>query len=326
MARNTKAIFFLSLLDLCILIVLLASFYTKEGNKIITELNKKIYPETFILPQRSKPILFPNGKTPIITAKSAYVIDTDNNNVLLNYHGDTKMPMASITKIMTALIAIEQTNNDILVPVKQDAIDEVKQNNGSNAQLVVGDKIPMEEMLYALLLPSGDDAAIAIADAISGNVTDFTGKMNEYAKKLRLFHTHFINPDGLTYYLPSGKANLEEYTTAADLVHLTEYAMHYEKFRQIVALQEFKLPLSSLHGSYTWKNTDSLLSTYSGAEGIKTGYTAEAGYCLVFSALRQGHHIIGVVLNEDSPEARFTDATRLLDWSFSQPQHLAILR
>src|SRR5207237_5352722 len=139
---------------------------------------------------------------------------------LANVNGQKRLPMASTTKIMTAIIAIEKGDLNQEVTIQQDAVDEVKKNNGSSAQLVVGDKIRLKDLLYGLMLPSGDDAAITIADAVGGTTSKFVQTMNLYARQLHLTQTHFINPDGLTYMTQQGQPDPNQYTTAADLAHL----------------------------------------------------------------------------------------------------------
>lgn len=266
-----------------------------------------------------KPILTVRGTPPAIDAKIAYVLDADSGHSLVNINGAQRTPMASTTKIMTAILTIDKADLQQIVTIHQDAIDEVIKNQGSSAQLVVGDHIRMKDLLYALMLPSGDDAAIAIADAVSGTAANFVDLMNSYAKQLHLTQTHYVNPDGLTYITPDGKPDPAHYTTAADLVALTNYAMTNPLFAQIVELQHYALPAATAHHAYGWDNTNLMLSTYAGLTGVKTGFTLEAGYCLVFAAKSDGHYLIGVVLQDTDTNQRFVDAKALLDWAFALP-------
>ena len=265
------------------------------------------------------PILTVRGTPPSVSAQAAYLLDADTGHVLDDVHGEQRLPMASTTKIMTALIAIQTADLNQLVTIRQDSIDEVKKHNGSSAYLVVGDQIRLEDLLYGLMLPSGDDAAIAIADAVGGTTSNFVRMMNLFALRLHLTQTHYINPDGLTYLTPQGQPDPNQYTSAADLAHLTRFAMANPFFAQLIELQHFVLPASTVHHAYTWDSINTLLSTYPGATGVKTGYTVEAGYCLVFAATRGGHHLIGVVLHEPDEAQRFADASMLLDWGFALP-------
>lgn len=289
---------------------------SNQGSSTITP------PFTSITPtptQKPTPILTARGKPPAITASEAILLDNDTGRILDDLNGESPVPMASTTKIMTALIAIQAADLNKIVTIQQDAFDEVHIHNGSSAELQVGDRLTLKDLLYALMIPSGDDAAIAIADAVSGSTANFVNIMNLFAYRLRLFQTHYINPDGLTYYDANGQPLQGHYTTAYDLVRLADYAMAIPLFAQIVRTQHYQLPATSTHHRYSWDNTNTLLTTYAGATGIKTGFTAEAGGCLVFSATRAGHHLIGVVLHSIDDIHRFSDARILLNWGFSLP-------
>ena len=262
------------------------------------------------------PVLTVKGTPPTLTAEAAYLEDTDTGNILININGEKPMPMASITKMMTAVIAIQTGNLDQGITIKQDAIDEVILHNGSSAFLQVGDVISLKDLLYGLMLPSGDDAAIAIADGLAGTPNQFVQRMNLFAHRLHLYQTHYTNPDGLT---PDNETNPNHYTTPADLAHLARYAMSLPLFAQIVQTQAYILKASGTHHSYTWKTTNDLLGSYKGMTGIKTGHTVEAGWCLMFAATRAGHHLLGVVLHSDTSIDRFNDAQTLLNWGFALP-------
>jgi D-alanyl-D-alanine carboxypeptidase (penicillin-binding protein 5/6) len=279
-------------------------------------------------PTPAKPILTVLGSPPRLNVGAAYLLDNDTGHTLDDFRGEAPLPMASTTKIMTAVIAIQAGNLDQVITIKQDALNEVNSNNGSSANLRVGDRIALRDLLYALLLPSGDDAAIAIADGVSGNTATFVKVMNIFAYRLKLFQTHYTNPDGLTYYSASGSPLPGNYTAAYDLVRLAQYAMKLPLFAQIVKKTVYRLAASGLHHSYAWTTTNSLLAysidaptvkVYAGATGIKTGYTVEAGGCLVFSATRNGHVLMGVVLGSANRTTRFTDAITLLNWGFGLP-------
>ena len=312
-----RVILVTTLLVLCIeaLVLIPLLLFTPTGVKVMTDFHLAPTPTP-------DPILTVQGTPPPIQFAAVYLLDADTNHVLVNINGQKRLPMASTTKIMTALLAIQRGKLDQIVTVKQDAVDEVKKNDGSSAQLVVGDQIRLGDLLYGLMLPSGDDAAIAIADTISGSPASFVKLMNNYALQLHLTHTHYGNPDGLTYKLPNGQIdpNNNNYTTAADLAQLAHMALQNVLFAQIVELQRYVLPATSTHHAYTWETTDNLLSRYAGATGVKTGYTVEAGYCLVFSAINASHHLIGVILHDsDDTDQRFVDAQTLLDWGFHLP-------
>jgi D-alanyl-D-alanine carboxypeptidase (penicillin-binding protein 5/6) len=265
--------------------------------------------------------LHAQGTPPSIQAQAAYLLDADTGQALLDVHGVQQLPVASTTKIMTAILTIETANLDQVVTIKQDAIDEVKRYNGSSAGLVVGDQLRLRDVLYGLMLPSGDDAAIAIADAVGGTVSNFVAMMNRSAQQLGLAHTHYLNPDGLTYLTAQGQPDPNAYSSAADLVRLTRHALANPIFAQVVQLQHYVLFPTQFHHAYDWAGIDALLSIYPGATGVKTGFTEEAGYCLVFSATNGTHHLIGALLHdtETDDNQRFVDARTLLDWGFSLP-------
>ncbi len=265
------------------------------------------------------PILTVKGKPPAITASGAILLDNDTGHILDDLNGERPLPMASTTKIMTALITIQATDLNKVVTIQSDANNEVLLHNGSSAKLQLGDRLTLKDLLYGLMLPSGDDAAIAIADAVGGSTANFVNMMNLFAFRLHLFQTHYINPDGLTYYDANGQPIPGHYTTAYDLIRLARYAMTIPLFAQIVRTQHYQIPATSSHHSYSWDNINKLLATYAGMTGIKTGFTVEAGGCLVFSATRAGHHLIGVVLHSTDEAHRFSDAKILLDWGFSLP-------
>jgi len=307
----------------CIDIAIVIFFIVLLKTSLPMEIMARIYPYPSLpMPKTAvKMMLVPVSSAPAVNATAAYLLDTNSMHILFAKDANAQLPMASTSKIMTAIIALEKTKPSSLVTVKEDAITEVQANGGSSADLVAGDIIPMDDLLYGLLLPSGDDAAIAIADSISGSPTNFAVLMNQYAKKLGLTHTHYINPDGLTYQLSNGKLSYN-YTSAADLADLMQYAMRNPAFAEIVNRQVFTLSAGNGHHAYTWNTTDDLLAEYPGATGGKTGFTSEAGYCLVFTAERNGHHLIGVLLNDSTTDIseRFLEAEKLLNWGFSLPE------
>jgi D-alanyl-D-alanine carboxypeptidase (penicillin-binding protein 5/6) len=324
MTRRTVA-FILLIIAIILLIMVPVLVLTPAGEKLFGGSSQAAPSSTPTLAAISPtptpkptPILTVKGKPPAITASEAILLDADTGHILDDLHGEHPVPMASTTKIMTALVAMRAADLNEVVTIHQDALNEVNFNGGSTAQLKVGDQIPLKYLLYGLLLPSGD-AAIAIADAVGGSTGNFVNLMNLFAYRLHLYQTHYINPDGLTYYDANGHPLPGHYTTAYDLVRLAEYAMSIPLFAQIVDTQHYTVPASSSHHVYSWGNTNLLLGTYSGATGVKTGYTLEAGECLVFSATRSGHHLIGVVLHSTDAAHRFNDAKILLNWGFGLP-------
>lgn len=273
-----------------------------------------------IVHTRPQAVLIPKGEPDQFTASEALLLDANTSHILFEKNGEVPAPMASTTKIMTALIAIQSGKLDQMITVGQDAQDEVTQNGGSSAFLVVGDKIKLQDLLYGLLLPSGDDAAVAIADGVAGSVPNFVHIMNVEAQKLHLYSTRYDNPDGLQPTDSQGNPIFGlHYTTAYDLARLTQYVMRLPLFDQIVQTKTYELPASGTHHAYKWASTNELLGVYPGILGVKTGTTPQAGECLVFAAKRGNHTLIGVVLHATTDATRFTDAQTLLNWGFALP-------
>lgn len=261
------------------------------------------------------PSLVVHGPMPHISAKAFYLVDMDTGNVLANVNGNMTLPIASTTKIMTAILAIETGKPDQMVTVNQEAVDEVFLHDGSGAGLQVGEEFPLKDMLYWLMLPSGNDAAVAIADTLGGGTQDnFVEHMNLLAYRLHLFQTHYTDPDGLNW-----RDNPDQYSSAADLTHLAMDGMQIPEFAQIVKTTNYSVPATAQHLAHKCINTDALLTAFPGMLGIKTGHTDAAGWCLVFAAEHNGHRLIGTVLDSPSETQRDNDATALLDWGFSMP-------
>jgi D-alanyl-D-alanine carboxypeptidase (penicillin-binding protein 5/6) len=259
------------------------------------------------------PTLTPTPTTPLprIQALAGFLMDVSNGDVLFTKNADEKLAMASTTKIMTAVLALENGNLDQPVTIGADALN--LPSDASRMGVSVGEVLTMRQLLYGLLLPSGDDVAVAIADAIGKERKEnFIDLMNEQARYLGLTHTHYVNASGLD--APG------HYTSASDLAYLTRFAFRLPLFASIVATYEYKIPATSQHGTYDLINTNQLIwpnGGYAGADGVKTGTTGRAGACLVFSAMRSDHHLVGVVLDVPSDAARYTDARALLNWGFS---------
>lgn len=250
-----------------------------------------------------------------VGAKAAYLLDADSGDELWSKDDTTQRQMASTTKIMTAVVALETEGAlDKQITVKQEYRDYVEKEGGSTADLKTGDELTIEQLLPALMLPSGCDAAYAIADALGSGETlkertdSFIGKMNRKAEELGLKNTEFDSFDGIS---PGGK-NL---TTPGELAKMAQHAMQNETFATTV--KTTKAEEKATNGrTYTWANTNQLLGSYDGATGIKTGSGTAAGPCLVFSAERDGKTVVGVLLNSESADARYTDAKNILDWTY----------
>ena len=251
-----------------------------------------------------------------VTAVAAAIANATSGTVLWSRDLNTERPMASITKVMTALVVLRAGGLDNTLTVPSAVTGYVDEYDASNAGLIPGDRLTVSQLLYAMLLPSGADAAYTLAQAYGPGLPAFVSKMNATARALGLTRTHFSNPDGLPY--PTGWS---DYSTAANLLTLGRVTMAVRAFRQIVAVRRYHLAASAGHHAYTWYNINPLLGYYPGATGVKTGWTPDAGHCLLFEVRQGGVTLIGV--NLDSPGVGSTvngkAATVMLNWAFMQP-------
>jgi serine-type D-Ala-D-Ala carboxypeptidase (penicillin-binding protein 5/6) len=250
-----------------------------------------------------------------IQVTGAAVANAATGQVLWSRGLNTERPIGSIVKVMTALVVIQagDLNREITVPESVIAYLD-SQNGPSTAGLIAGDQLTARELLEALLLPSGCDAAYTLAQAYGPGTGAFIAKMNTEARRLGLTGTYFSNFDGMPW--PS---EFSTWSTPANLITLGRYAMSYPVFAAIVSQASYSLPAGDGHHGYTWQNTNPLIGTYPGATGIKTGDTQAAGNCLLFEATRNGLTLIGVTLGTPGDDITATGpvATRVLNWGFS---------
>lgn len=238
-------------------------------------------------------------------AKHALLMDASNGRVLYEKSGYEQAPMASTTKIMTLIIALENGNLSDVVTVSDYAasMPDVQLNIKSGEQYVLSD------LLYSLMLESHNDTAVAIAEHIGGSVEGFAALMNEKAKELGAYHTNFVTPNGLDAK--------EHYTTAYDLALISSYAIQNETFMQIVQTSSHTFHEQTSGRSFVVNNKDRFLTSYDGAIGIKTGFTNDAGYCFVGAARREDKTFVGVVLACGWPpnkNYKWKDTTKLMDY------------
>ena len=221
--------------------------------------------------------------------------------------------MGSITKVMTAIVVLRAGDLHRRIEIPKGVIPYDRKYDASNAGLRPGDYLTARELLEALLLPSGCDAAYALAKAYGPGWTAFIATMNSTAQAMGLTHTHFSNFDGLPW-----PTETSTYSTPRDLIALGQAAMRYPILRSIVDQRSYHLAATPRHHAYVWRTTNMLLRDYPGTIGIKTGSTNAAGYCLLFEARENGHVLIGVVLHSSSSDylGAFKDATKILDWGF----------
>lgn len=243
-------------------------------------------------------------------AKSEILIEAKTGRVLYENNAHQALPMASTTKVMTALVALENGNLTDTVTAGKNAYGVP----GTSIYLGLGEQLTLEQMLYGLMLASGNDAAVAIAEHIGGTVDEFCRMMTARAAEIGCENTVFTTPHGL----PADG----HHTTAWDLALIAREAMKNPAFREIVSTQRASLPWADHEYDRVLTNKNKLLSAYAGAIGVKTGYTKAAGRCLVFAAQRDGLELIGVVLN--CPDW-FDEAAALLDKGFDNWQMVTVL-
>jgi serine-type D-Ala-D-Ala carboxypeptidase (penicillin-binding protein 5/6) len=248
-----------------------------------------------------------------IRIKAGALANAVTGQILWSDGLDTERPIGSIVKVMTALVVIRAGNLNQVITVPKSVVGYLKkQDQPSTAGLIPGDKLTARELLEAMLLPSGCDAAYTLAMAYGPGLDAFIAKMNAEARRMGLTDTYFSNFDGLPW-----PTEYSTYSTPRDLVILGRDAMKLAVFRQIVRLHRYHLAAGSGHHAYTWHTTNPLISAYPGAIGIKTGSTAAAGYCLLFEATHGSVTLIGVALGDSSMTTVGEDAQKLLNWGFS---------
>ena len=244
-----------------------------------------------------------NIKTNAVSASSYAVIEQASGRILYQLNGDIPMPMASTTKVMTAVLVIE----NLELSKEYDIPDEAVGIEGSSIYLQKGEKLTGEELLYGLMMASGNDAAHALAIITSGSTEAFVELMNNKAMELGLTNTKFSDPCGLK--------SEGHYTSANDLARLCAYAMDNELFKKIVSTQNYQIRGAKEGEVRNLYNKNRILGEFEGGNGIKTGYTRKAGRCLCSSAERNGMQIICVVLNDYN---WFEDSKALMERAFSE--------
>ena len=250
---------------------------------------------------------------PAIKSESAVLMAADNGQVLYQKNSDKQMQPASITKIVTAIVALESgVPLDEKITVSQNAVDSVPRSS-THIALDVGETLPLEDALYALMLASANDAAVCIAERVAGTTEKFVEKMNELAAKVGAVNTHFTNPHGLI--------DRNHYTSAYDMALLTRYAMENEEFVKIFSTVTYEAePTNKQPEKRIWSNQNDMIKNttykYDGAIGGKLGYTEEALYTIVTAAERSGRKLICVCMKSDPYAQQYQDAAVVLDFGF----------
>lgn len=247
-------------------------------------------------------IFCPHAFSEELSAECACVLSAETGEVLFSKNAEKEHAMASTTKIMTALLAIESGRMDEVATISKNA----ERQEGSSLYLRSGEEILVSDLVYGLMLNSGNDAAVALAEHLDGNIGDFSSRMTQKAREIGAEHTQFQNPSGLDQ---DG-----HYTTALDLAKIAAYAMKNEAFCQVVSTKQKTITTASGQTIYL-KNHNKLLDQYKGALGVKTGYTKKTGRCLVSAAKRDGILLIAVTLHAPND---WNDHKVMLDEAFSK--------
>lgn len=249
-----------------------------------------------------------------ITAESAILVEVSTGRIIYEKNSIKQMYPASTTKIMTAILVIENCDLQEMVTVSETALQNIP-SGYVTCNLSVGEEISVNDLLYALMLPSANDAAFVLAEHVAGSVEAFADMMNNKALEIGCTNTHFVNPNGIH--------DSKHYSTAYDLYLIAKYCMQNETFRNIVSTKEYTLPATNKHDAAdrSFENTNDLLKPektnyYKTATGIKTGHTSMAGYCLVSESSREGLDFISVVLNSETDNKRFSDSVKLFDYGY----------
>lgn len=238
-----------------------------------------------------------------LTAVSALSYDTTTNQVIYAKNIESRLPIASLTKIMTAIVALEKMDVNQEITVSKSAAEIGESSMG----LSEGEKLQLKDLMYGLILNSGNDAAEAIAQASEFGREGYVHIMNKKAEDMGLSNTRFTNTSGL-------QGDGEQYSTAKELLVITRYALQNPTFAEIAATYQHDIPETPTNKAYTLYNETNLLTTYPGVKGVKTGFTDEAGMCLVTYLDYQGHKIIAVILNSQNRRQEMKD---LLDYSLA---------
>ena len=234
-------------------------------------------------------------------------MDTDSGRLLLSQNENEKMPMASTTKIMTCILALESDRLDELVPVSAYAasMPDVQLN------IREGEKYRLGDLLYSLMLESHNDTAVAIAEYLGGSVEGFAELMNKKAEEIGCVSTHFVTPNGLD--------DPEHYTTAKELCMIAAYAIQNKDFQKVIQTPQYQFQDASGKRSFHVSNHDAFLGMYQGALGIKTGFTGNAGYCFCGAATKNNRTLVSAVLACGWPPHKtykWSDTTKLMDYGF----------
>ena len=311
-------IFMICLITALIMIISAQIFVSLNHNQIPITLNPWGNTQTNQLPTTGqipasahKLVIIPQDTdhpAPPVLATSAYLLDADTGNTLYAYNPFMRLPMLSTTKLMTASLAVESGNLDQKITITNAMSSDISQLSADSALFGIkkGETYSLRELLYGLLFVSGNDAAIAIADALGGNAQHFVAQMNQKAHQLGMYDTQFVNPHGL---LDSG-----QYSCAHDLALLGRYSMSLPLLHKISGQNSYHIPAGGNHPERFLINENQFMWWYPGVDGGKTGYDGQKDFIQVMSVTRNNHHLIGVAMHTNN---WWTDMRDLMNWGFN---------
>jgi len=286
--------------------------FTSSGNTQATQAAQATQPPTTnqVPPGAHKLVITPldmDHPAPPVWATSAYLLDVDSGNTLYAYNPFMRLPMLSTTKLMTASLAVESGNLDQKITISAAMSHDISQLSADSALFGAkkGETYTLRDLLYGLLFVSGNDAAIAIADALDGNLPNFVAQMNQKAHQLGMYDTHFVNPHGL---LDPG-----QYSCAHDLAILGKYSMSLPLLHNISGQNSYHIPAGGNHPERFLVNENQFMWWYPGVDGGKTGYDGDKDFIQVMSVTRNNRHLIGVVMHTNN---WWTDMRDLMNWGF----------
>lgn len=249
-------------------------------------------------------------KEPILNSKAVIIYDRTTKKVIWGKNENERRAMASTTKILTSIVVLENSNLNDIVTISKKAAN----TGGSRLKINADDKISVNDLLYGLMLRSGNDAAVALAEHVGGSIEGFADLMNKKATELGLTNSHFVTPHGLD--------DDEHYTTAYELALITDYALNIPKFKEIVGTKSCNISINGIARSIF--NTNELLGNMNGVDGVKTGFTGNAMRCLVASCTRDGNQIITIVLGADTKKDRTKDSISLINYIYNNFESINI--
>ena len=278
------------------LLIIISLTITNTYTIIADDENEEITQEDYV------EVINQTKDEPILNSRIAVAYDRKSGEVIWGKDENKRTAMASTTKIMTAIVTLENCDLNQIVTISKKSAG----TGGSRLGLKTDDKITMNDLLYGLMLKSGNDAAVAIAETVGGSVEGFAELMNAKAKELKLENTHYVTPHGLD--------DPEHYTTALELAKLADYALQNKIFAKIVNTKNYTVTINGYQKAIS--NTNELLGYLEGVNGVKTGFTNNAGRCLVTSINRNGFEIITVILQADTKKFRTSDSIKLIEYIY----------